>query len=252
MLWSLETLRDYGLRAADGSIGRIKDLFFDDHAWTVRYVVVDTGGWLTGRKVLIAPAALGEPDTTQREFPVALTREQIENGPGIDSDKPVDRQQETALNEFYGWPLYWSTPGMAGLALPPGYLDGSLPTGEVPLETARLESEQGDPNLRSAAEVTGYTIGASDGSIGDVIDFLTDLDNWKIRWLAVDTGRWLPGRQVVLAPDWIRHFNWAESTVEVDLTREQVRNSPPFDPSLGLHREYENRLYEYYGRPYQK
>ena len=135
MILSLESLQSHHLRTADGLFGKIADLYFDDHAWVVRYIVVDTGGWLTGRAVLIAPSALTEPDDSAPEFPVALTREQIENAPGIDEARPVDRQQELGLADHFGWPAWrHSAEGLA-------------------LEVARKQSAEGDPNLRSAADV---------------------------------------------------------------------------------------------------
>jgi hypothetical protein len=210
MILSLDTLQGHRLRAADGPFGKIADLYFDDHAWIVRYIVVDTGGWLTGRAVLIAPSALTEPDDNAPEFPVALTREQIENAPGIDEAKPVDRQQELGLADHFGWPAWRHSAEV------------------LPLEVARKQSAEGDPNLRSAADVVGYGIAAADGEIGSVSGLLIETADWSVRFLTVDTGKWLSGRQVVLAPDRVKHINWAERRVEIDLSTEQIRNSPPY------------------------
>jgi uncharacterized protein YrrD len=212
MIRSLDILQGYRLRAADGAVvGKIADLYFDDHAWIVRYVVVDTGGWLTGRAVLIAPTALGAPDDSALEYPVELTRELIENAPGIDEAKPVDRQQELGLAEHFGWPAWRHS------------VDG------LPQEVTRKQSAEGDPNLRSAADVVGYAIAALDGEIGSVSGLLVETAGWSVRALTVDTGKWLSGRQVVLSPDRVKHINWAERRVEIDLSTEQVRNSPPYD-----------------------
>jgi hypothetical protein len=211
MIRSLDTLQGYRLRATDGSVGRIADLYFDDHAWIVRYVVVDTGGWLTGRAVLIAPSSLGAPDDSALEYPVTLTRERIENAPGIDEAKPVDRQQELGLAEHFGWPAWRHS------------VDG------LPQEVTRKQSAEGDPNLRSAADVVGYAIAALDGEIGSVSGLLVETADWSVRALTVDTGKWLSGQQVVLSPDRVKHINWAERRVEIDLSTEQVRNSPPYD-----------------------
>jgi hypothetical protein len=211
MIQSLDTLRSYRLRATDGSVGKIADLYFDDHAWIVRYVIVDTGGWLIGRAVLISPSALGAPDDAAQEFPVALTRERIENAPGIDEAKPVDRQQELGLAEHFGWPAWRHT------------VDG------LPQEVTRKQSAEGDPNLRSAADVVGYVIAALDGEIGSVSGLLVETTDWSVQALTVDTGEWLSGRQVMLSPERVKHINWAERRVEIDLSTEQVRNSPSYD-----------------------
>lgn len=239
MLWNMEAIRGYTLRATDDTIGTVDDFYFDDGHWVVRYVVVGTGGWLFGRKVLLAPSAFDQPDSELREFPVGLTKEKIKNSPDIDTAKPVNRQQEAALHRYYGWPHYWA------------------PTAVMPPSPATVESEppseveQGDPHLRSAREVEGYHIHAEDGSIGHVADFQVDIEAWTIRYLVVDTGTWLPGRKVLVAPSWVRRIDWVEREVDVNLTRDQVNESPEYDPSQHVERDYERRLYEHYGaRPY--
>jgi hypothetical protein len=252
MFWNLERIRDYGLAAKDGAIGQIADVFFDDVKWTVRYVVVDTGTWLPGRKVLISPAVLGEPDTENLHFAVALTREQVEHSPEMDADLPVDRQHEEALHGYYGWTPYWGsslapmwgTP-MADPLMPADFAAAAKETVETGERT-----EQRDPHLRSGRDIEGYHIAAEDGTIGHVDDFLISHD-WRVRYLVLDTGNWLPGRKVLVAPEWVRRIDWAEREVSVDLTREQIRSGPGYDPDVHLDRGFEERLYDYYGRiPY--
>jgi len=216
MIRSLDTLQGHSLRATDGSVGKISDLYFDDHVWIVRYIVVDTGGWLTGRAVLIAPSALGTPDDEALEFPVNLTREQIENAPGVDEAKPVDRQQELGLADHFGWPAWRQA------------------SQELPREVARKQSAEGDPNLRSADDVVGYGISAADGEIGSISGLLIETADWSVRFLIVDTGKWLSGRKVALAPDRVKHINWAERRVEIDLSTEQIRNSPAYEENSSL------------------
>lgn len=253
MLWSLEHLRGYALRATDGTLGDVHDVLFDDTEWTIRYFVVDTGGWLFGRRVLIIPSVLDRPDPERREFPVALTKEQVENSPDIDTDKPVSRQQETTLHGYYGWPNYWVMPAAEGAAVPL-YPGGHTTETEARAELERraeLEAEHADPHLRSAREVDGYYIRALDGEIGHIDDFLIDESGWRIRYLVADTRNWLPGKRVILSPDWVLRIDWDERTVDVDLNRGQIEESPEYDPSAALQRDYENRLYDYYGRrPY--
>ena len=237
MLWNMEAIRGYALRATDDTIGAIDDLYFDDMGWVVRYVVVGTGSWLFGRKVLIAPSAFEQPDADRREFPVSLTKDKIKNSPDIDTAKPVNRQQEAELHKYYGWPHYW-----APTAVMPEAPVMAEP--EVPSEVAR-----GDPHLRSAREVEGYHIHAQDGSIGHVSDFQVDVQDWKVRYLVVDTRNWLPGRKVLVSPDWVRRIDWAERMVNVALARDQVKESPEYEPGQRVDRTYEGRLYEHYGSP---
>lgn len=240
MLRSARELRGYRVRATDGDIGRVADVYFDDSAWTVRYLVVDTGGWLSGRQVLVSPASCRAPDAAARILPVALGRQQVQSSPPAEADLPVSRQQEIELAAYYGWPDYWVGE--------PVYGAGGV--GWAPAAVARTPAALtgGDPHLRSAREVTGYHIQATDGEIGHVMDFLVEDETWVIRYLVVDTRNWLPGRKVLLAPEWVRHVSWAEMKVLADVSRERMRHAPAFDPAAGLTREAEQRLYEYYGR----
>ena len=94
MLLAGSALKDFAIAASDGRIGACSDLLFDDATWTVRWMVADTGTWLTGRKVLIHPSALGQPDPGRLELPVRLTRAQVEASPDVLQDEPVPRRME--------------------------------------------------------------------------------------------------------------------------------------------------------------
>ncbi|ACJ00813.1 PRC-barrel domain-containing protein [Rhodospirillum centenum] len=255
MIWNFDTLKGYTLRAADGSIGRVHDLLFEDRDWTVRYLVVDTGSFLFGRRVLIVPSVLGTPDADAKEIEVALTVAQVESSPSIETDRPVNRQQEALLHRYYGWAPYWTiggsvggAAGMAaglapGLGIPPA---GSLPpaAGGPPGEegggttaeanaagagAAETTGPDGDPHLRSTRELAGYTLSAPDGDIGSIDSLLLDTDRWTVRRVVVDTGTWLPGRKVVIDTDWISTIEWAENRAGVSVPRSRVEAAPDYD-----------------------
>lgn len=237
MLRSLEEILGYVLLAEDGDIGHVEDVLFDDHDWTVRYVVADTGKWISGRKVLIAPALVEDPDWPAKKLPVRLTREQIEGAPPADREEPVSRQHEKALAEYYRIPLWWESFGE--------------PAPEEPLRESALEaaaSGSGDPHLRSLGEVDGYSIVAEDGEVGHVEDLMVNDVEWTIRYLVVDTGGWLSGRKVLVSPTWLRELRWSEEEAVVDLTRDQIEASPELEPQEPIHRAYEAELHEGYGR----
>ncbi len=243
MLRSLKELQGYTIDAIDGEIGSVYDFYFDDQKWTIRYLVVDTGNWLAGRRVLLSMMALGQPDWEQRTFPVSLTQEQVENSPNIDTNKPVSRQMEEDLHGYYGWAPYWRPAA-------PGGGTGAIAAAQI---AAAVEQEEksgtSHPHLRSTKEVLGYHIQATDGGIGHVEDFVTEDDVWVVRYMVVNTRNLLPGKDVLIAPTWVKRVNWAERMVEVDLSQETIQNSPEFDPSAPVNRRYELRLYDYYGRP---
>jgi uncharacterized protein YrrD len=249
MLRTAGELKGVTIEATDGDIGSVQDLYFDDQTWTVRYLVVDTGTWLPGRQVLISPFAFQVVPGASR-LRTSLTKEQVCNSPSVQSDRPVDRQREIEFSQYYGYPYYWAGPYRWGeLAYP------ALPVASQPIAVDREveemiahERESADPHLRSARDVMGYYIQATDGDLGHVEDFLVDADTWAIRYIIVDTRNWLPGRKVLVSPEWIQRVSWEESKVYVDLSKRHIEAAPEFDPSIPLAREHEERLYTHLGR----
>lgn len=241
MLCSIKEILNYVLKAEDGEIGCCKDLLFDDRFWAVRYMVADTGKWLPGRKVLLSPISLGEPDGGSKIFPVRLTKKRIEEAPGLDEDAPVNRQHEILWNQYYGWPYYWGGSYAWGAVDFPSMLYSK----EVPKNKPN-ELDSGDGHLRSFHEVMGYHIQAKDDEVGHVEDFIVDDETWIIHYMVVDTRNWLPGKKVLVSPAWMDSVEWAKSTVSVALTKEQIKDSPEYDPSTLVNREYEIRLYDFY------
>jgi uncharacterized protein YrrD len=243
-------LRGFTIGATDGDIGKVEEVYFDDESFTVRHLVVDTGGWLGSRKVLISPMALREIDWSVKRINAVLTRSQVEKSPAINTDMPVSRQHEMEYYSYYGYPYYWAGPYLWG--------DYSYPSpsprsaGSKLLENERhwdWVGESGDPHLRSSAEVTGYHVAATDDEIGHVEDFLIDDATWAIRYMVVDTRSWWPGKNVLVSPEWIDRVVWSDSKVYVRMTREQIKKSPEHDPSGPVQRDYETRLHDHYGRP---
>lgn len=260
MLQRTLELIDYSIAATDGELGHVKDLYFDDNAWVVRYLVVETGSWLSDRKVLVSPMALGAPNSDMRSVPAQLTREQVRNSPSIDTDRPVSRQHEHEFSSYYGYPYYWGGSGSWGA----GYFPGAMLTGvgygrsgseylaqQVESERLAREADQrkpGDPNLRSCKAVAGYHIEAVDGGVGHVQGMLVDQESWAIRYLIVNTSNWWFGHQVLIAPEWISEVSWQDRKVSVDLTRQAIRDCPSYDPAALPDRSHEARVYQHYGR----
>lgn len=246
MLKSVKELRDYTVQATDGDVGGVYDVYFDGLRWDVRYLIVDTGPWLFGRRVLLAPVVFRSVSAEEEALCVTLTKEQVENSPGVELDEPVSQQQLSALHAYYGWP--WVGGPLLQPAAP------YAPTPIPPLmaeEAAALDAateEKGDPHLRSCRAVSGYHIQARDGEIGHVEDFVVDVPAWQIRYLIVDTSAWIFGRRVLVSPAWVEKIDWATSQVWVDLKRETIEESPEYDPEA-LTRQYEAHLYRHYGRP---
>ena len=240
MLRSLRKIIGYTMRAIDGEMGRIGDLFFDDHTWTIRYFIIDTGKWFPGRHVLVAPSSIGEPDWETGTVPINHTMEEIRNSPGIEQDLPVSARERIDHDRYYIWAPFWTPIGseVGGTAF-------------APVLENRLEErpEKMNPRLRSVLEVFGYRLWTADDGIGHVTDLIGESGEWIIRYIIAGTRNWLPGRRVLISPSWVKNVDWANSSVEVELTKQQVKNSPEYDPAEPINREYEDKLYDYYGRP---
>lgn len=265
MIRSSKELDNFQLLASDGEIGRVKGLYFDI-GWHTRYFVVETGSWLDRRRVLIATSAVDHRlDQVRNVIPVRLTREQVRNSPSVDTTRPVSRGDESALYAYYGWPSYWSQGGPANIGgdIAPSPLDLTAPAGALgigfgtvagPLVTdsSPKTDKAADPDVssdgvvHSTHEATGYSLEATDGSIGHVEDFLFEDTGWTIQFLVVDTRNWLPGRKVLISPDWIRQVVWGESRIVVDLSRDAVRASPEYDSARPFAADEAVRLHDHY------
>jgi hypothetical protein len=240
MLRIADSLRKYVLTAVDGEIGQFDDFFFDDMHWTIRYIVADTGEWIRESLVLISPYSIRSLQEDSKLIETNMTVEQIEKAPKIDSGEQMSRQFEVAYNMYYGWPHYWAEPGVWGASAIPMPMTPRI--GESP-----EASEAGwNADLHSGREAEGFHIIASDGEVGHVAGFILDDIDWTIRYFVIDTKNWWPGKHVLLAPHWAGRVDWGEQQVHVDISRDVIREAPPFDPHSFVTRDYEAQLCTYY------
>jgi uncharacterized protein YrrD len=226
MFQNIKQLYGRKLGASDGDIGQVKDFYFDDQTWVIRYIVADTGSWLSDRAVLLSPHAFGlhpfgRTEADPEVLLVNLTRKQIEDSPSIDLHRPVSRQYEEAYYRYYGWPTYWDGGGLWGLSTIP------VTAAQVPPEKLphNGRNQHDDAHLRSTAAVTGYHIQATDGALGTVSSFMVDGRTWAIRELVVETGHWYSGKEILLLPENIERISYEESTVFVNLTQKDIRQT---------------------------
>jgi hypothetical protein len=248
MLRNTTHLKGFTIRATDGELGTVDQLFFDDKTWAIRYLAIETGGWLGGRRVLISPISVIHTDWPSERLDVVLTKKQVEDSPNIDTHQPVSRQHEAEYYGYYGYPFYWDGPYLWGPAFYPAGLAPSVAASREALAD-RIAKESTDSHLRSIEVVTGYNIEATDGEIGHVHGFLVDDEAWAIRYMEVATRNWWPGKKVLVSPAWIDRLSWMDSIVYVGLSREAIKDAPEYVESTPITREYENRLYSHYGRP---
>jgi uncharacterized protein YrrD len=238
---SLKKLIGYTMGAIDGEIGKVKEFYFDDETWTIRYLIVETGSLFFDRTVLISPEALLPVDWEKRIFPVNLTIDQIEKSPNIDTEKPVSRLHEMQLYQHYPWKNYWG-----------GNFHGS----DLPISTyqvlmkddEKIHHNQTDENvhLRSSAKVMDYGIKTDNGKIGDVEDFLIDDKTWKIDFIVADTGSWFAWKKVLLTPKLVKEINWNNSSLIINATGDKVKNSPAYYSDVEVTQDDVETLNDYY------
>jgi hypothetical protein len=248
MLWDASALDGYAIEANDGRIGSVSDFLFEDTRWKVRWLVVDTGGWLSGRKVLLPLSALGKPEPSLKQFPVKLTMQQVKDSPDIDTDRPVSRRHEAHIYGHYGWNPYWNSdllPTGGGIVLP--FIETLPQSGSVSPNTISEDAQQRDPHLRSVNAVIGFHVHATDGEIGHVEDFLIDDADWGIRYLKIDTKNWWPGSRVLMPPSSVRSIDRPNRLVHLDVDRQQVKDSPRYDPSKTVDGAYDDAFLWYCG-----
>jgi hypothetical protein len=263
MLFAVSGFRGCAVEASDGRAGTVKDFLFDDESWRIRWMVVDTRNWLPGRQVLIHPSVIALPDLTEPAggrlpmmgtpdrlvLSVRLAKRQIEASPDIREDEPVSQQMQAHLFDYYGWDPYWGASyfGMNAIASPfsaPPFVAAAVPHQALDRET---HPGDGDPHLRSVGAIKGYHVHATDGDLGHVENFLADDVNWDIRYLVVDTRNWWPGKHVQLAPFAVKEIDWLERRVKLNVTRDQVKSAPPWDPVAMVDQIGEQQLHRHYG-----
>lgn len=233
MLRSVKELIGYELLAEDGLIGKSTDFLVDDEHWAVRYMVADVGGLLKHKPVLISPIALGAASWVDQVYEVKLSREMIKSSPSLSEHEPVSRQFERLLHDHHAHPYYWAetTEGV---------------------EAVLDEEDLDEPNLRSAKEIISYQIQACDDEVGNISDIIIDDVLWNVRYIIVEVHEWLMQKKFMIAPDWIKQIDYNNRMASIDLYREDLFNCPDYDPSEPINKQYEDVLFDYYGRAHKR
>ncbi len=240
-------IKGRSLRTADGEIGEVKDLYFDDHQWRIRYLVVDTGGWLSVDRVLISPECLGLPESESKTIPASLTKDQVESSPRADIDDSLSPADEAALRGHYGWPNYWSA-----LPMPVPVADPVIPAyaaADVDAEAERYPRSHTPAahRLHRFREVLGWNTQATDGDFGQVADVLINPErDWTVTQVVIDTHHWFPGPTVLMAPLWISEMDRENRWVEIKLDQETIKDAPRIDATDQINPDYEAELEAHY------
>lgn len=238
MLRNIKEILGYSIKAQDGLLGTVEDFFFDELSWIVKYMVVNTGSWLLGKRVVISPAGFrGKPDKTTQTFPVVLTCEMLKEWHSVDIVHTVSDEMKKNFSEYYAWPLYY-----------PQTYPEMPPVSQTIASMEVVTEEEVSTHLRSMREVCGYAIHAKDGAIGHVQDFIIDDDVYHVTDIIVNTGTWLLGKQVRIPRTKAKEISWTENAVNINLSKEQIKDSYQYDSHAPINKTADGRVYDYEGK----
>ncbi|MFO0752157.1 MAG: hypothetical protein U0411_02375 [Thermodesulfovibrionales bacterium] len=243
-LRNIGSLADSPVVSGEGDAGTVREFYFDDDVWAIRYIAVNADGWLPGRKLLLSPLALKSSDWEVPKLAVPFTRAELKATPAIGLDAPVTRRHQIDLYVYYGWLPYW---------LEAEYYNVSPPPAQVESQQSPDEEQAADPHLFGSQEMIEFRIEALDGDVGHIEDFIMDEDDWIIHYLVVALDDPNPEvespKSVLISTEWIQKAVRSEERIYVNLDRERVASSPVYDPALPITREFELEIYDHYGRP---
>jgi len=209
---------------ADGHIGSVHDVYFDDQSWMVRYLVVDTGRWLPGRKVLLSPEVIVPPWHGETAMSVKLARDQVRSSPEIDKMQRIPRQAEQLLHRS-------PNPEVLDMPTPSPPPPQSAASREERHEGHTLPESPSDFHLGSAKGVRGYRVWASDADTGHVADILFDDELRRILFFVVDIEEWLSGKKVLVSPRFVPRVDLVNSRIEVEVLSGAIKTGQAYEPA---------------------
>ena len=234
MLQSVKQIIDRPIRTTDGMIGKSVDAYFDDYFWVLRYLVLDTGTWLSRQRILLPPAVLGRPDWTAEYIPVALTKNQMAERLGLENNGQFSPKKRKHTPHSHVSPPQETDSALLPGPRPPG-LDLK---GKSVLDKpgASQPETQDEPHLRSAKEIMGYNVQTMDSAVpGFLDDLIIDDSNWEIPYLVVDARDWLAKKEVLVTPQHICSISWKEHVVHLNLWQDSVKKCPTYHGSPITH-----------------
>lgn len=242
-------LQNYDVKGGTEHIGKLHDLYLDDETWQIKWFVIETGNWFSSNKILLDSQKITSLSPHDATLHVALTQQEVENAPSASEHPPVSDQHR---NEFSYVAASHNTllfPGYAGLMMPTTLIERPDRPSEAEKDLDAMAREQADRHLRSASEIEGYTIHASNGKLGPLSDLVIDTSEWTVELLALDTSKWMPGRTVVISPLSIDRISWESRELMVKMDKATIEASPELHSLKAIETSYVSRLNEYYRFP---
>ena len=219
MLVKASVVRQCQATRGDTSIGDVVDMYFDEAGWRSCYLVIETGSLFSGKRSLVPLSYLERADWIARRLALRITEAGLQSVGCNDLDKNVASQLEKHGAGYVAWP-------------PPAHKpEGS--TAQVPLGDPNDPGtdDVGKPLLRSAKEVVGYAIEATDGPCGHIDDLLIDDATWRIEFLLVNPRNFLPGTPRAVPAPWVEACDWLSHSMRMNVDRDRIRECPTYETS---------------------
>ncbi|MCM3399368.1 MULTISPECIES: PRC-barrel domain-containing protein [Oceanobacillus] len=226
-------LKQFNIHATDGELGKIKDFYFDDRNWEIRYAIVDTRKWLPGRKVLLSPNSFIEVDETNESVNVEFDKLMIRNSPPVPENEDLTKDKENHLIDYFGWNSYTDNAlphaerGLLG-TFPIIGLENERPPEEPHLNRNGRYHEH-DNYLRSEEETNDFKVHAKDGKIGRIVDMIYDTSQWIIEYIVVRSSKSIVENEFyIFHTRQINTVDWFEKDLYINDSLEGILNNKPF------------------------
>lgn len=221
MTRSYKDFLHWKVTTTDGHERPVADVLLDDRGWSVRYVLVETGGWLHGRQLLISSAAFGAPDSREHVLPIQATLNQMEKSPPLKSHMPVTLAHERALEEYYEWP-----PREAEGSVLPESVTRQLTPDTQALQDRTVDRHTkpiaGEAHLWSAGALLKMKAVTRDRQKSGLDDVLLSEDLHHVAGWIVDARPWMPGGEAMLGPSAVSGVDLNDGVVSLVLERTEI------------------------------
>ncbi len=245
MKQSLNEISTYTIQTLDYTKGKVKDILFDEERWIVRYIETDLTNNSSEKRKLIPKMFFKNPNWDEQEFPVELTKSDVESCPDMGSNLPISRKYEQELYKHFKEEEYWMQSYVSPMGIPA--ITHPIPPSRVSGKV--IDEKKLKTHLRSFQEIIGYSIHALDGKLGQIDDIIVDDIDWRIIYAVVDTSTWMPlSKKVLVGVDRMSTISYADKEIKINVDSAVIKSAPEFDQSEPIDDEYEVMLYEYYNK----
>lgn len=252
MLIRYADLTSMRMQAGDGSTHAVTDVFVADNDLGATYVVVDTGGWFSGREAMIAIDRFAEPDVSASRWPADIAESELDDRqPPADVPDAGDAGHPEGRRDEPPRALPAALLGPFGSAAVPAMLAGAMPAGAdaIPAKADPDSQTAPDVGLRSVGDMLeNTTVDAEDGEAGRLMGLVFESRGWHATHLVIETGGdGLPANQRVVPVGLVDRIDWQGRALSLAAPVARVHGSPDLHEMDGLDGKWYNKVMAYYG-----